>query len=136
MHFAVGMGCGGGGAVGICVLIRRGWRWLPAIMSLGGIWALVPDLPRVFREDFPGLPLASWLGAKGLERWLHQHGDLFFFHSRLDAGQHEWALHGLALILLFYNVSIVLLMVMERRQRRRDRSGSDGTQHRRVRTTT
>ena len=85
-------------------------------LALGGLWAVVPDLPHVFREDFPGLAFSGWLGAKSLENWLHQHGNLFFFHSRLDAAEHEWALHGLALILLFYNLAIALLMVLERRQ--------------------
>ena len=119
MHFAVGMGCSGAAAFTCCALARRGWRWAPAAMSLGGLWAVVPDLPRFFREDFPGLVISPWLGAKGLENWLHRHGDLFFLHRRLDAVEHEWALHGLALILLFYNLAIALLMVLERRQHHR-----------------
>jgi hypothetical protein len=117
MHFAVGMSCAGA-AFGVgCLALRRGWRWLPAVMTLGGLWAIVPDSPRLWREDFPWLPFASTLGAKSLEDKLHSIGDLFFFHKSLDAQPHEYALHGLMIMLLLYNASIALLMWLERRQR-------------------
>ena len=117
MHFAVGMGCAGAGFGLACLFMRRGWRWLPAVMTLGGLWAIVPDAPRLWREDFTWLPFASTLGAKSLEQDLHAMGDLFFFHKMLDAQPHEYALHGLVLMLLLYNGSIALLMWMENRQR-------------------
>ncbi len=86
-------------------------------MTAGGIWAMVPDLPRLFREDFYWEPISSWLGQHDLERWLHKWGDLFFFHRSLDAQPHEYALHGLILMLLFYNMSIFLLMKLEHKSR-------------------
>lgn len=114
MHFGIGMACAGAAATGLALITRRGWRWIPAVMTLGGVWALVPDMPRTFREDFPSLPLASILGDKSLERWLHAIGDLFFFHHSLDLQPREFALHGLVMILVLYNASIVMLMWRER----------------------
>ncbi len=117
MHFAVGMGCVGAAGSVACMVCRRGWRWLPGAMTLGGIWALVPDLPRIFREDLYYHPISSILGTHQLERSLHRWGDLFFFHGSLDAQPKEFALLGLLLILLFYNASIVLMMRLEHKQR-------------------
>lgn len=117
MHFAMGMGCAGALAGTACLIFRRGWRFIPAAMTLGGLWALLPDMPRFFREDFPSLPLAGILGDKSLERLLHSIGDLFFFHQSLDAQPHELALHGLGIILILYNLSIGMLLGLERRQR-------------------
>lgn len=117
MHFAVGMACGGAAAGVACLALRRGWRWVPAAMTGGGVWAIVPDLPRIWREDFPSLPLASVLGSRSLEDALHAWGNLFCFHAALDAQPREFALHGLALILVLYNVSLALLLWLEHRQR-------------------
>ena len=52
-HFAVGMA--GGAAIGaaLCLTRRGGWRYLPVAMTLGGLWALGPDLPRLFTEGLP-----------------------------------------------------------------------------------
>jgi hypothetical protein len=117
MHFAVGMGCGGALAGTACLIFRRGWRFLPAAMTAGGLWALLPDLPRVFREDFPNLPFAAALGQSSFERFLHRAGDLFCFHAQLDAQPKEYALAGFAIIIFLYNLSIGLLMLLEHRQR-------------------
>lgn len=106
MHFAAGMVGSGVIGAGLCIIIRRGWRWVPLGMTLGGFWALVPDLPRLFREDFPSLPFASTLGSTSLEHWLHRHGDVFFAHARLDAQPKEFALHGLIIIIALYTMSI------------------------------
>lgn len=122
MHFAVGMGCAGA-AFGLgCLLMKRGWRWLPGAMTLGGLWGIVPDLPRLWREDFAWLPFASTLGAKTLEADLHAIGNLFFFHQALDAQPHEYALHGLVIMLALYNAAILMLLWMERKQRKAVRS--------------
>ena len=86
-------------------------------MTLGGVWALMPDIPRIFREDFPGTPLAGLLGSKTIDRLLNEWGNLFFFHRSLDAQPHEYALHGLVIILVLYNASIASLMWMEASQR-------------------
>ena len=115
MHFAVGMACSGAAATAVCLTLRRGWRWIPAVMTAGGVWALVPDLPRVFREDFPSLPLAPLFGNKVFEAGLNS--NLFFFHRTLDAQPHEYALHGLVIILLLYNAAIAGLMWAESLQR-------------------
>lgn len=116
MHFAVGMGCAGVMAGAACLWLRRGWRWVPAAMTAGGLWALVPDLPRLWREDFAWLPLAATLGDKGLERELHAMGTIFFFHQQLDAQPNEYALHGLIGVVLLYNLALGLLMLLQRRQ--------------------
>jgi hypothetical protein len=115
MHFAIGMACTGAAAIVVCLCRRRGWWWLPLAMTAGGVWAMVPDLPRLFREVFPSV-LAAAPGSGDLERRLHAMGDLFFFHSTLNAQAHEYASHSLVLILLFYNLAIVLLMFVEQRR--------------------
>lgn len=117
MHYGVGMGCAGVIFGTGCLIFRRGWRWIPAAMTAGGIWGMVPDLPRIFREDFPNLPGSAVFGSKTLERGLHNWGDLFFFHKHLDSQPQEFALLGLGLILALYNVSILLLMILEHQQR-------------------
>ena len=117
MHFAMGMGCAGATAGLGCMLFRGGWRWIPAAMTLGGLWALVPDMPRIFREDIYYEPISSILGTQELERALHSWGDIFFFHQQLDAQPKEFALLGLILILLLYNASILLLMGLEYKHR-------------------
>ncbi|HAI12728.1 MAG TPA: hypothetical protein DCM28_13555 [Phycisphaerales bacterium] len=117
MHFAVGM-AGATVATGVgCMIMRRGWRWLPLSMTAGGLWAVIPDAPRLFREDFPWLPFAQTLGSKSLELKLHRMGDFFFFHKQLDIQPNEYALHGLLLMLLMYNIAIVVLMLLEYCQR-------------------
>ena len=117
MHFAVGMGCGGALAGTACLVFRRGWRFLPLAMTAGGIFAVLPDMPRFFREDFPSLPFAGVLGLKSFERFLHRYGDLFCFHAQLDAQPKEYALAGLGIILILYNMALGLLMFLEHRQR-------------------
>ena len=129
MHFAVGMGCAGAITSVGCMVIRRGWRWLPAAMTVGGLWALVPDMPRIFREDFYYGPISSILGTHALEKSLHRWGDLFFFHRVFDAQPKEFALLGLLLILVFYNAAVVLLMAMEHKQRRRIGNRTGQTRH-------
>ena len=119
MHFATGM-IGGGAIASIgSLILKRGVRWIPIGMTIGGAWALIPDLPRIWREDFPELPFASTLGQKSLERKLHEWGDLFFFHAKLDAQPHEFALHGLALIIGLYTLSNIGMMWHLKRQNNR-----------------
>ena len=116
MHFAVGMT--GGALLGAtaCVIRGRGWRFLPLAMTIGGVWACLPDATRLFTEDFPNAPFAAALGQPALRDWLRAHADWFFFHGRLDAQPRELALHGLAAIILLYNLA--LLPVWLRRRRR------------------
>ncbi len=107
MHFAMGM-CGGAAlTIAPCLILRRGWRFIPVGMTLGGLWALIPDMPRIWREDFTSLPFAATLGSKNFENWLHSIGDLFFFHHSLDAQPKEFALLGLAMIIGLYNLCLV-----------------------------
>ncbi|MGB0768568.1 MAG: hypothetical protein ACPGYV_12775 [Phycisphaeraceae bacterium] len=113
MHFAVGM-AGAGVATGIAALcLRRGMRWVPVWMTVGGVWACAPDMPRIFKEDFPNAPFASTLSAKPLQDWLNANGDLFFLHRMLDSQPKEYALHGLLGILAMYSVSVFLLALMQ-----------------------
>ncbi len=107
MHFATGMIGGAAIAVMPCLILRRGWRHIPLGMTLGGLWAIVPDCPRLWREDFTSLPFASTLGSKDFELWLHSIGDLFFFHRSLDAQPKEFALLGLALIIGLYSAALL-----------------------------
>ena len=103
MHFGVGMACGGAAALGLASVRRKGFWAIGPAMTLGGLWAIVPDLPRVF-VWFPSLPFADLLGGKGNENRLLS--DIFFFHASLDAQPKEYALLGLALILVLYNAVI------------------------------
>lgn len=115
MHFALGM-VGTGAVTAVAALVfRRGLRWVPLAMTAGGIWACVPDMPRIFKEDFPNAPFAQTLSAKPLQEWLQANGDLFFLHRMLDAQPKEYALHGLAIILFLYTVSVFFLTVTHRR---------------------
>jgi len=127
MHFAVGMAGAGALATLGALVIRRGWRWVPLAMTVGGTWACVPDMPRVFKEDFPGLPLAQTLSAKPLQQWLNTHGDWFFLHRMLDEQPKEFALHGLLVILMLYTASSFLLAVTHRRPRRSNPPTTEST---------
>lgn len=119
MHFAVGM-CGGAVlTLAPCLILRRGWRFVPVGMTLGGLWGLVPDMPRLWREDFTSLPFASTLGDKNFEVWLHSIGDLFFLHRSLDSQPKEFALLGLAMIIGLYNLCLIGFVWQHRRAARR-----------------
>lgn len=114
MHFAVGM-CGGAAVTLLpCLILRRGWRHIPIGMTLGGFWGIVPDLPRLWREDFTSLPFAATIGSKDFELWLHSIGDLFFFHRAFDAQPKEFALLGLAMVIGLYNLCILGLLWRKR----------------------
>ena len=116
MHFATGMCCGGAAAGIGCLLLRRGWRWIPAAMTAGGLWAMVPDMPRIFREDFPNAPLAAILGNRRFEAWLNQWGDLFCFHRQLDDQPHAYALAGMTIIIVLYNAALLWMWWLGRSQ--------------------
>jgi hypothetical protein len=113
-HFALGMACGGALAAG-CIILRRGKGagWLPIAMTLGGLWACAPDLPRIFR-DCPSLPLSHSLGSHTLEQHLHRFGDLFFLHRALDRQPHEYAVLGLVAIILMYNLATPAVWLFRR----------------------
>ncbi len=119
MHMAVGMACTGAAGVAACMVIRRGWRWIPLVMTLGAIWAVMPDLPRMVREQLAWLPLSQLLGSRGLEEALASWGNVFFFHRWLNSSTADLTLAGFALMFLMYNLSIVGLMMFERRHARR-----------------
>lgn len=106
-HFAVGMACGGAATGLFCLFRRSAWRVIPVAMTIGGVWALLPDMPRVFRYDYPNAPFASLLGHRKLETWLQAMGDFFCFHRALDAQPKEYALHGMTAILVMYNLSLL-----------------------------
>lgn len=116
MHFALGM-VGTGAVTTVAALaFGRGLRWVPLAMTAGGIWACVPDMPRIFKEDFPNAPFAQTLSARPLQDWLQANGDFFFLHRTLDAQPKEFALHGLAIILFLYTVSVFFLTVTHRKR--------------------
>jgi len=118
MHFAIGMMGGGAIGLGAALLAQRGWRWVPAAMTAGGCWAILPDLPRFFREDLHVPVLSSLLREHQVEDRLHAMGDLFFLHAQLDAQPHAYALHGLILVLLLYNGAMAWLMAFHWLERR------------------
>lgn len=128
-HFAVGMAGGGALTLGLSFLFPRAWKLATPLMTLGGIWAIVPDLPRIWREDFPSLPFSSILGRRELETWLHQYGNVFALHRLLDAQPNEYALHGLAAIILFYNLAVLPGWLAERMRRRATRPGRVNVTH-------
>ena len=99
MHFGVGMACGGGIALGIAAIRRRGFESIGPAMTLGGIWAMVPDLHRIF-SWYPSLPF-----AEKFQR-IQPLSDIFFFHKSLDTQPAEYTLLGFGLILFFYNLVI------------------------------
>ncbi|MEM9111132.1 MAG: hypothetical protein AAGC72_14020 [Planctomycetota bacterium] len=111
MHFALGMVGAGAAATAGALVLRRGLRWVPLWMTAGGVWACVPDMPRIFKEDFPNAPFAQTLSAKPLQQWLQANGDLFFFHRMLDSQPKEYALQGLAIILTLYTLSVLFLSI-------------------------
>jgi hypothetical protein len=86
-------------------------------MTLGGIVANIPDAPRLWRVDFPSLPLAETLGSMDLELWLHSIGNLFFMHRSLDAQPKEFSLLGLAVVVGLYNLCLIGLLWHSRRSR-------------------
>ncbi|MEM9294767.1 MAG: hypothetical protein AAGA57_03110 [Planctomycetota bacterium] len=124
-HFAVGMACGAGLGSIAFVTLRRGWRYLPIPMTLGGVWALGPDLPRLFREDFPSAPFADTLSAKHLREWLHRNADWFFFHGRLDEQPREYALHGMVAIVALYLAAWAIAIAVPRRAKPHKRAHAD-----------
>jgi len=129
MHFAAGMAGAGAACLAWNAIRRRPPRGLTLAMTVGGAWAITPDIPRLFREDFPSLGLAESLGAKSLERRLHEIGDLFFGHAALDAQPHEFALAGLFFIVLLYNAAAIARVLAEwirAESERGDRSAGQG----------
>ncbi len=119
MHFAVGMAGGAAIAAVGCAITRRGWRWVPGAMVAGGFWAILPDTPRLFREDFPWVPFMGWYANKTTEAWLHEIGNVFFFHQTLDRQPHNYSLHGLLLIILLFTLGWVWMLLLNRHERRR-----------------
>ena len=116
MHFATGMACGGLiGITGVSIF-RRGLRFVPLAMTAGGLWAMAPDMTRLFTEDFPNAPFASILGSQGLKAWLESHANWFAFHGLLDDQPKELALHGMFGIVVMYNLAILMLMLTRRRR--------------------
>src|SRR5690606_4625906 len=114
MHFAVGMACAGIMAVTAFAFTRRGWRWLPVLMTLGGVWAVIPDVPATL---WYSLGFSSGPASSAFQASLSQAGNLFFFHNVLDSIAYDHQLLGGVLIVLLYNLAISLLMVLEKRAR-------------------
>lgn len=113
MHFAVGMAGGAVIAAGAALVLRRGWRYTPLAMTLGGVWAIIPDTPRLVRIDFPslrGVPGLTAFGDKATEAWLHGIGDVFFFHRTLDRNAPDLALAGVFGMASLYTVGLVVLL--------------------------
>ncbi|WP_182871061.1 hypothetical protein [Stieleria mannarensis] len=110
MHFGVGMACGGAAALSCALIRRKGFKSIGPAMTLGGLWAIVPDLPRVF-VWFPSLPFSGTLGGSDNENRLLS--DVFFFHATLDAQPKDFTLLGLAIIILLYNVVILTPLAID-----------------------
>jgi hypothetical protein len=97
IHMAAGMLAAGVAGLAICTLMSRGWRWIPVAMTAGAIWAILPDLPAMFRNHLQGLPMAGVLGSDRLEAALQSWGNVFFAHRVLQEqmeGMSAWGLTG------------------------------------------
>lgn len=113
MHFAVGMVGGAAVTAGVACFYRRGLAYTPLGMTLGGIWAILPDTPRLVRVDFPSLralPGAEAFGSKATEAWLHQIGDVFFLHRAIDEHLTDNALAGFFAVVALYTIGIAGLV--------------------------
>ncbi|MEM6756367.1 MAG: hypothetical protein AAF586_04305 [Planctomycetota bacterium] len=120
MHFAVGMVGGAAVTAGVACFWRRGLAYTPLGMTLGGLWAIVPDTPRLIRVDYPSLralPGAEWFGSKTTEAWLHQIGDLFFMHRAIDHYLTDHALAGFFAVIGLYTLGLAGLSIHVARQR-------------------
>ncbi len=112
-HFAIGVAGGGAIAAGICAVRKRGWKSVPIAMLAGGVWAVIPDLPRIVRDDLSIGLLTATIGSPGVIDWFHQHGNWFFLHRWVDVQaaqpwpEARWGLRGLAVILICYNLLAV-----------------------------
>jgi hypothetical protein len=124
MHFAVGMVGGAAVTAAAALVCRRGLRFTPLGMTAGGLWAIVPDTPRLVRIDFPSLralPGAHAFAAPTTEAWLHAIGDLFFFHRTLDRHAGDLALAGLFGTIAGYTLGLAALLGVIAWQRARIR---------------
>jgi len=115
MHLAVGMACGGLAAVAFCLAMKRGWRWIPLVMTAGAIWAILPDLPAMMRQQLAWMPLSQTLGSQALENALASWGNVFFFHSALASSSADLSVVGFALMFLLFNLSMAGVLMLERR---------------------
>jgi hypothetical protein len=98
-HFAVGMLLP---FVVTAALLPTKRRWLiyaPVVITLCGLWSLVPDIPVYFARKFHGDEM----------RWfVHEKiGNLFFFHKALDHLGETGGVWGLAMVVSMY-VCIIL----------------------------
>jgi len=122
MHFAVGMVGGAAVTAGVACFCRRALPLTPLGMTLGGLWAIVPDTPRLIRVDFPSLrslPGVATLGDKAIEARLHQVGDLFFLHRTLDLHANDLSLAGLFAMIGLYTLGLAALVGLVAWQRAR-----------------
>jgi len=122
MHFAVGMVGGAAVTATVACFYRRALPLTPLGMTLGGLWAILPDTPRLVRVDFPSLrslPGATAFGDKATEAWLHQIGDLFFLHRTLDHHATDLSLAGLFAMIALYTMGIASLLALVAWQRAR-----------------
>ncbi|MEM0913434.1 MAG: hypothetical protein AAGK09_02375 [Planctomycetota bacterium] len=122
MHFAVGMVGGAAVTATVACFWRRGLVYTPLGMTLGGLWAIVPDTPRLARVDFPSLralPGVEAFASKSTEDWLHRIGDLFFLHRTIDERLADHALAGLFMTVAMYTLAIAGLTALIALQRRR-----------------
>lgn len=118
-HFAVGMICSGLLMLPLLFFRFRYWIYLPVVQTLGGVFAEVPDFPRVIGA-FPSLGLHHIVDADALYRLLHTRiGDLFFFHRSIDVSGEGNFLQGMTVVICIYNFWIFVFVGKEILQRRR-----------------
>ena len=118
VHFAAGL-IGGTLIAAPIVSFRRRWRrYVPVFAGLCGLWASVPDFPRLVRgverllleRGFVRLanwPVIEYLGRNRLGRSLTAYGDWFFLHRLLDTRYRIEGLAGPVVVLLYYHVVIL-----------------------------
>lgn len=106
IHMAVGMVVAGLAGLAISTRIGRGWRWIPVAMTAGALWAIIPDVPAMYREHLQHLPLVGILGSHSLEATLQNWGNVFFGHRLLQDQLQQMPDWGLAAFLLIAGASL------------------------------
>ena len=117
VHYALGMTCGGIASVAVPWFRRRWYKIGPLFMTFCGVWAMLPDVPRVLGQipgwvPFYGL-LHGVLGSRSAHKFMHGGiGNIFFGHALLDNRfLDDYYLAGYAAVLGIYTVILIVYAI-------------------------